>query len=96
MILERNADFDLGSVDARRKRHFGTRASAIPHKITGLQRTRISSPPTHSPAFKITAWGEDDSRSTSIKAMDNSCSSVGRRLVVVSVCKVIYKFTCNG
>ncbi len=95
-MLWKNVDFGLVVLVARLKRHFGTRANAIPHKTTWLQKTRRSSPPTHRPAFKMMACGEDDRKSTLIKAIDNSCSSAGRRLVVVSACKVRHRFTCNG
>lgn len=92
----RNVDLCLDVLVGRLKRHLGTRASAMPERMTRLQETRISSPPTQRPAFSITAWGEVESRRTLIKAIDKSCSSAGRRLVVVSVCKAMHRFTCKG
>lgn len=84
-VLKEN--FDIlslrGLETTRLNRHLGTRAKATPHRSTRSQVTRRPIPPIHSTAFKMTACGEDASNSKYIEEIDSSCSSAGRRLVVV-------------
>jgi hypothetical protein len=68
---------------ARLKRHFGTLARAIPHLSTCPQLIRTPIPPPHSSAFKMAFCGEEAKSSSSIKDIERSCNSAGRRLVVV-------------
>lgn len=68
---------------SRRNRHFGTLANEILHLIAGPQNMRILNPPIHKRAWRMIACGEAARTRRLINEMESSCSSAGRRLVVV-------------
>jgi hypothetical protein len=82
--------FSFETSPARLKRHLGTLARAIPHLSTCPQLIRTPTPPPQRSAFKIIFCGDEAKSSNSIKDIERSCNSAGRRLVVVRWFKVMH------
>ena len=84
----KNRRADSAPLGERRNFQLGIRARATSQRRTFRHEANIHIPPSHSKAFKISAWGEAANKYKFSKAVFKSCSSAGRTLDVNKKSKV--------